>query len=408
VDEHAAVLGPSPEERLVELARQRRTRPLDRREVAAKAVPAAAFLLAAGCFALLSGSHRALTPPAVPLVLAFALLSRLEVESGSGSAVPTQLAFVPMLFALPLRIVPLAVSAGYLAGAGADVLGGRLRLSRCLGVVGCCWFSLPPAIVLQLAGEQPPAWGDWPLYLLAFAGQCGADLVHTAVHERVARGTDLRALAGTLGRVYALDALLSPLGLLAARDGGYSFLALLPLVVLLDLLSRERRRRFDALLRAARMQTLAMTDPLTGLPNRRAFDEQLAGELERLRGVGGGRLAVCVLDLDRFKEFNDRHGHPAGDRLLRETAERWQATLRRGSLLARLGGEEFALLLPRADEEEAARTAERLCGATPAGITCSAGLACWDGTESGPELVARADRALYAAKTQGRAKVRLA
>ncbi len=409
MDEHdGAVLEPSREESLVEAARQRRGHPLDRRQLAAKAAPAAAFLAAASGFALVADTRRPVQAAALVLVLAFALLSRLELEAGSGSAVPTQLAFVPMLFVLPLHAVPLAVCAGYLLGAAADALTGRLRPSRCLGVVGCSWFSLPPAVVLQLAGERPPAWGDWPLYLLAFASQCGADLAHTAVHERVAHGIGPRALAGTLARVYALDALLAPLGLLAARDGPFAFLALLPLVVLLDLLSRERRRRFDALLRAARMETLAMTDPLTGLPNRRAFDEQLAGELERLRGLGGGLLAVCLLDLDHFKEFNDRHGHPAGDLLLRETAGRWQATLRRGALLARLGGEEFALLLPRAGEEEAARAVERLRGATPADITCSAGLACWDGTESGGELVARADRALYAAKTQGRAQLTLA
>jgi diguanylate cyclase (GGDEF)-like protein len=149
---------------------------------------------------------------------------------------------------------------------------------------------------------------------------------------------------------------------------------------------------------------LARSDSLTGVANRRAWDEELARALARA-ARSGQTLCLALLDLDNFKAYNDQHGHPAGDRLLKAAAAAWQAKLRKSDLLARYGGEEFAVLLPDCGLDNAMEIAERLRTAQPEG-TCSIGLADWDGREDATELVARADRALYAAKAGGRNRCR--
>jgi diguanylate cyclase len=109
-----------------------------------------------------------------------------------------------------------------------------------------------------------------------------------------------------------------------------------------------------------------------------------------------------VLDLDHFKAYNDAHGHPAGDDLLRRVAAAWSDVLRPDSLLARLGGEEFGLILPSAASPDAEVVVERLRSVTPSEITFSAGIATWDGKEPLAATVERADVALYRAKAAGR------
>jgi len=152
------------------------------------------------------------------------------------------------------------------------------------------------------------------------------------------------------------------------------------------------------------VRRLARTDGLTGVANRRAWDEALPRELARA-GRSGQPVCVALLDLDHFKQYNDRHGHQAGDRFLKQAAAAWQAVVRRSDLLARYGGEEFAILLPDCGLDDAMEIAERLRTAQPEG-TCSVGVARWDGHEDVTALVARADRALYAAKEGGRNRVR--
>ena len=149
----------------------------------------------------------------------------------------------------------------------------------------------------------------------------------------------------------------------------------------------------------------ALTDALTGAGNRRAWDRWL-----ELAATGRRRepLAVGVLDLDHFKEFNDERGHGAGDALLAACADAWRAELRPGDQLARIGGEEFAVLLPATDLDGAAAVVRRLARATPGGPTCSGGVAEWDGLERPEALMDRADGALYAAKRGGRNRVEAA
>jgi diguanylate cyclase (GGDEF)-like protein/PAS domain S-box-containing protein len=146
---------------------------------------------------------------------------------------------------------------------------------------------------------------------------------------------------------------------------------------------------------------LARSDALTGLPNRRGLDEQLPREMARARRAESD-LCLAIVDIDHFKAYNDANGHLAGDAVLRECAVAWDAALRGEDTIVRFGGEEFLVVLPDCPLARAAETIERLREATPARLTCSAGLACWDYAETTDDLVDRADSALYRAKAAGR------
>ena len=166
------------------------------------------------------------------------------------------------------------------------------------------------------------------------------------------------------------------------------------------------------------LETLARRDPLTGLGNRRSFDESLGAAHRRARRHGLG-LAVLMIDIDHFKRLNDTYGHPEGDRRLRAVAAILDGCLQRGDdLLARYGGEEFIAALPSSDTSHALDLGERLRAAVehaalpaPHGhVTISVGVA-WQaaGGEREPDdLVDRADQALYRAKHAGRNCVQLA
>lgn len=154
-------------------------------------------------------------------------------------------------------------------------------------------------------------------------------------------------------------------------------------------------------LRAAKreVEALARRDSLTGLANRRAWEEQCPIELERARR-DGSPLSVVLFDLDGFKQVNDTQGHAAGDAILREIGERWPPLVRAPDVLARLGGDEFGLLMTNAPLPPAAAAAARLAGAHPAGVTVSWGAAQWRPPETLEELLERADAELYGAKAR--------
>ena len=161
---------------------------------------------------------------------------------------------------------------------------------------------------------------------------------------------------------------------------------------------------------ALKAMRLALTDPLTGLGNHRHFHERLQHDLDKAQEEGFA-LTLCLLDVDNFKQINDRFGHPAGDRVLAQVAAR----LRQGGEAFRLGGDEFALLLPRRDEHEGlsiARSVIERVADTDADfggtLSLSAGVATYPqhGVERS-ELVRVADSALYLAKEQGKNTVRV-
>lgn len=159
----------------------------------------------------------------------------------------------------------------------------------------------------------------------------------------------------------------------------------------------------------ATLSQMAATDDLTQLANRRRFGEALRLELARSRR-GSVPLALVLADIDHLKQINDTHGHPAGDAAIRHVADALQRGRRETDLAARLGGEEFALLLPATDRAGAIRAAERIRGeltesavARIGTVTVSLGAAIFpeDGTTE-RELMAVADERLYAAKSSGR------
>jgi diguanylate cyclase (GGDEF)-like protein len=176
-----------------------------------------------------------------------------------------------------------------------------------------------------------------------------------------------------------------------------------PRVNAIGLLTHEAALLLTRADQMTRLTGMATTDPLTGLPNRRAWESKIAQA-----AISPGPVTVAMIDLDNFKAFNDTYGHLAGDALLRETADAWTAQLRNIDLLARLGGEEFGLLLYDAELESAYEIAERLRLAVTHEQTCCVGLAQRRTGEPIESVVRRADRALYDAKAAGRDLARAA
>ncbi len=209
------------------------------------------------------------------------------------------------------------------------------------------------------------------------------------------------------GLFYAVDAW-EPVTLLAPDTANLVFFAIgtlaLPVLTLGAVMMCHARVLSDT-------AWAAEHDHLTGAPSRRAFFDAAGRELSRARRHGAG-LGLLLLDADHFKRINDTYGHGVGDEVLRDLVRRTQLAIRKIDYCARLGGEEFAVLLPDATAETAVAVAERLRAALDrpaqagsAAYTVSIGLAMLEEGESLDGLMARADAALYAAKEGGRNRV---
>jgi diguanylate cyclase (GGDEF)-like protein/PAS domain S-box-containing protein/putative nucleotidyltransferase with HDIG domain len=173
----------------------------------------------------------------------------------------------------------------------------------------------------------------------------------------------------------------------------------------------RKRLEVRTLENLAAAEQMAAVDPLTGLANHRTFHERLAAEVGRARRTRRG-AALVLMDLDHFKRVNDHHGHQTGDQVLQHAAGVMRAETRSGELIARVGGEEFAMILPDADGDEALRAAERIRRAVAATdfpavgrMTLSAGVCDMTHAEDADTLYRRADGALYWAKHRGRDRV---
>jgi diguanylate cyclase (GGDEF)-like protein len=169
----------------------------------------------------------------------------------------------------------------------------------------------------------------------------------------------------------------------------------------LSMLSAESQRL------TRRLRHEASHDPLTKVLNRRGWEQESARDAARA-GRSGESLTVVLLDLDRLKGINDSLGHDAGDRILCDTAERVATAFRGVDVIARVGGDEFAVLLTGATPDDAFGAVERLRAATPEDASFSAGIAVAAADESPEELMRRADLALYEAKSDGRGRAKLA
>lgn len=263
----------------------------------------------------------------------------------------------------------------------------------------------------ELLGLKVPLEGE---VVLGREPGCGVQLPSDEVSRRHARvavapgsGHVLADLGSTNG-TFVNGVRLAPLAAVALAPGDR--IALGPFTARYLAAGDPAARELEAL------AGLARRDALTGLPNRRAFDEALARELARA-DRGGAPLAVVALDVDHFKRVNDAHGHAAGDAALRAVAERARGALRAGDLLARVGGEEFGALLPGAALADAREVAERIRAAVeaapvpvtaasvPLRLTVSLGCAARVSGEAAAALVGRADARLYDAKRGGRNRV---
>jgi HD-GYP domain-containing protein (c-di-GMP phosphodiesterase class II) len=239
------------------------------RERAAHAFFAALFLGAAGALAVVAdASHPLSVPLAVAFVLALAVVARVEFSVGAGYAVPTQVLAVPMLLLLPTPLVPLLTAVGFVLASVIGALRGERALSRATIGIGDAWTSVAPAVVIVALGAQEPAWGHWPVYLLALAAQLVFDGLITLCRMRLAVGVSPRELAAEMVIVYRVDVLLAPIGLLAAMAAAprpAAALLVLPLVLLIAILAREREQRIAQSLelgRAYRGTALLLRDVL--------------------------------------------------------------------------------------------------------------------------------------------------
>lgn len=166
--------------------------------------------------------------------------------------------------------------------------------------------------------------------------------------------------------------------------------------------------------RSETLEQAALTDALTGMHNRRYFDDALREYIEEFRRINRP-VGLMLLDLDHFKQVNDTYGHDVGDEVLRAVATCLKGVTRYHDVAARLGGEEFAVVTPNMDGERLTKFAERIRGAIAnmaiqsgnarLNVTTSLGLAVWDGKETAEEFYRRADRLLYQAKSMGRNRI---
>jgi diguanylate cyclase (GGDEF)-like protein len=289
-------------------------------------------------------------------------------------------------------------------------LGARLPALRLLAGAVTAWFVYDTiyALLLQYGSYDQGYYVD-VIWLLGFV-LLGAAGLHPSmgeltqpVVEPVTRLSWRRLVLLACASLIAPGLLVSQTVLRRGRVDGIAIgtaSMLLFLLVVLRIAGLVRQVEEQA----GQLAALARHDGLTGMPNRRVWDGELPVAMDRARRDGVA-LSVAMLDLDHFKRYNDQHGHQAGDRMLKNVTAAWSAALRSTDLLCRYGGEEFGVLMPGATAEQAAEVLERLRAVSPKEQTFSAGLVSWDGQEISDELVARADRALYAAKAAGRDRI---
>jgi HD-GYP domain-containing protein (c-di-GMP phosphodiesterase class II) len=244
-------LDPALEEQLTR-ARERARHDLTGREGLVRVVFTCAFLASALPLALLGHVHE--RPDGwryAAFVGAYALVSSIRVEVGSGLALPTEIVLVPMLFALPAAHVPLVVAAGLVLAALPDVARGTMSGARAAVLPASALFALGPALVFLAAHEPRADWHGALILVLALLAQFGVDFTASCALERLALGVRPADLVGPFAWTFAFDALLAPVayGMAIAErvQEGALFLSL-PLVGLLALFARERRERFDSIL----------------------------------------------------------------------------------------------------------------------------------------------------------------
>ena len=277
-------------------ARGRLSERLSSREVRAEIIVGGTFVLAViallAWFPPSSGGWEPLL--AVTSLVALAVAIRVEFDIGSGITAPSQLAFIPLLFAVPPALVPVAVVAGIAAGKLVDVVRGDMRPVRLLAIFANAWFSVGPALVFAIAAPESAGDATVGLILAALAAQFAVDFGASSLREALVHGATLREQLQETW-VYAVDVALTPVGLMAAwsaEETSLGVLGLLPLLGVLAVFARERRARVDGLVElnaAYRGTALVLGDVVEA-------DDSYTGEHSRgvvqLALEVGGRLGL--------------------------------------------------------------------------------------------------------------------
>ena len=344
---------------MIEEQRARRLNRLASRDRTTLIVSLGLFLGIAGSLAIFVPSDRSPSFLTVALLLAaYAVAFRLDFEVGSGSAVPTELIFVPMLFVLPTGMVPLAVAAGILLGSLPDYARGSLHVERVFLRLTDSWYAVGPAFVLVLAGEAAPDLGHWPIYVAALGAQFAFDYASTGIRQWVVLGVPPRNHLHTMASVWLIDAGLAPVGLavaFASAESAAGVLLGLPLIALLTVFSRERRVRIDheLELRDAYRGTAFLLgdvveadDSYTGHHSRDVVDLTLAVVDElglSSRDRRDAEFAALLHDVGKVRVPNEIINKPGKltdeefEIIKRHTIEGEQMLLRVGGLLGEVG-----------------------------------------------------------------------
>ena len=361
---------PTAMEELLERYRPQDARRLPRRERLVEGGLALLVGAAALALALAPGVGPVDMGRAAVLVVALALASRADVYLGAGAATPTQVVFVPLLFALPPRAVPLAVAAALVLGALPEVVRGREGPDRVLTAVADAFYAIPAALVFAACGAPAASWAAVPALAAALLAAAACDVGWALLREWLSRGVAPRELLGVVVTVAAADLLLAPVGLLAAMAGRsrtWGELLVLPLVAVLALLARDRnarleqaRRRLEALRQARERQRHAVrrvgsaagagleAGPLLGVMAGAAADALGAGPGDaaaragrRVSRPGGtGPLPELLADALDAAEHEDRAVELARDgRVAAARPLRRHAGGERGALGAERPGE---------------------------------------------------------------------
>jgi HD-GYP domain-containing protein (c-di-GMP phosphodiesterase class II) len=314
-------------ERVLEESRHRVVQPLNGRERLGESVAAATFVVAAAALALLLETDRHASVALYGCaVVAYAFASRATFDVGASRTDCTQLVLIPMLLLLPPTYVPLLVAAGYLLGELPDYVLRRRHPDRVLVSLGNAWYAVGPALVLGLAGSPQPGLEHWPVYLAALGAQFVFDIAATTPREWFELGIAPRMQVHGAGWTLAVDALLSPVAVLAGVavvDHPYAFLLVTPLVALFAMFAGERRARLAnaaELGTAYRGTTMVLADLVetddeyTGLHSRNvvslavAIAEHMGLDAGRRRNVEFGALLHDVGKIAVPKEIINKPG----------------------------------------------------------------------------------------------------
>jgi diguanylate cyclase (GGDEF)-like protein len=338
-------------------------------------------------------------------VAAFAIASSVEFEIGTASAAPTVPVLVALLVLLPPALAPPVAAVGLVVGA--SLISRQTGRRQPLAATLCSALHVVGPAALVAAVGWPAGTAGWAVLAGVVAAGLASDLALSSARNRAGLGLSGPDLLSMLRWTYAVDVTLAPLGFLAAAQLGpqpVAFAVTLMPVALLALLAIDRRRQVDRLLLLDgafdEAHAAARRDPLTGLGNRLAWEEALAAATAR----AGDPIAIVLLDVDRLKLVNDRYGHPAGDRLIQSVSSAMAAEIGPGSVVCRIGGDEFGIVLSGATATTHHEVVERVqravakepsVGDVPVSVSIGSSVAVGRGVH---EAVSIADDELYRAK----------